>query len=144
MPSIQPPPPSADDDPVLQLRETRQLLVDTIDYLERLPPVPMTREFCKRLRARLDAKPIKLAAAIRSELHGKGPYSPAGLPLLEVTLTANLVAQVRVPTDLHGASRTFVVERLGHLFKVGEAVAIQLAERPAVAGQSGGSGEQDV
>jgi hypothetical protein len=140
MPSIQPPTLSTGDDPVLQLRETRQLLVETIDYLERLPPVPVTREFCKRLRARLDAKPVKLAAAVRSELHGKGPYSPAGLPLLEVTLTADLVAKLRIPTDLHGATRAFAVERLGQMFKGGEAVAIQLDERQVVAGQGASSG----
>ena len=120
---------TAAQDALRELLDIRAALQDTIDYLERLPPVPATRHFCKKLRARLDTAPMKVAQNMRLELHGRGPYSPAGIPLMEATLNADRVLTVQMPRGLHGASRDYALKGLLALLKSGESIGIQLEER---------------
>jgi hypothetical protein len=94
-----------------ELRAGQGLLRDVLAYLERLPPVPVTRDFCKQLRARLDAPAQAATSTWRRELHGIGPYTAAGLPLLEASLVEDEL-RVWVPVDLKGASRDFAVQEI--------------------------------
>jgi hypothetical protein len=116
-------------DALRELQDIRAALQDTIDYLERLPPVPVTREFCRNLRARLNAKPMMIAQERRHELHGQGSFTPAGVPLVEATLTPDNVLTIGLPREVHGAMREHALERLVVILKGGGAVSVQLEER---------------
>ncbi len=77
--------------------ETLQLLQEAVDYLNRLPPVPVTRELTRKLQAHIDAPHVQGAqreasfaeheASIR---HGRA-YSPLGLILFEVVTDGKFV-----------------------------------------------------
>lgn len=85
-------------------RATLEVLRETLAYLERLPPVPVTKEFCKRLRAHLEEPTQRLVAMGSRELHGRGPYTPVGLPLLQASVVDDSLT-VGLPDGLNASSR---------------------------------------
>ncbi|WP_137922310.1 hypothetical protein [Hydrogenophaga sp. 2FB] len=87
--------PFLDDD---KHQKTLELLAEAVDYLNRLPHVPATRDLSARLQAHLDEPSQMLVARRRPELHG-GIFSAAGLPLLEVAVVDE-VARIQYPQDL--------------------------------------------
>jgi hypothetical protein len=96
------------------LRAALQLLQETADYLERLPTVPATHHLAARLRRHL-AEPTARAALVPpppAALQGRGPFTPAGLPLLQASITGDGWLTVGVPEALHGASRDYALREL--------------------------------
>ena len=85
-------------------RATLEMLRETLAYLERLPPVPVTKAFCMRLRDHLDEPTQRLVAMGRRELYGRGPYSAAGIPLLQASVVDDVLT-VSLPDGLDPASR---------------------------------------
>lgn len=79
-----------------QLREVLRKMADVLAYLERLPPVPVTRAFCRDLAAFLDAPTSRLVLDHESPRRGSC-YSPAGLPLLHAELRGEMLT-VRLPS----------------------------------------------
>jgi hypothetical protein len=77
--------------------ETLNLLQKTVDYLNRLPVVPMTRALCKEIEAHLADPSIEAAkrAAMQAERMATTRvaqrYSPAGKLMAEVIVTADNV-----------------------------------------------------
>lgn len=112
-------------------RATLEMLRETLEYLERLPPVPVTREFCSRLRAHLDEPTQRLLASGRRELHGVGPYTVAGIPLLEASVVDEVLT-VALPTDLHSnEARQSALDELMRRFS-NKGVKVQLYARNTV------------
>jgi hypothetical protein len=66
-------------------RATLTMLSETLDYLRRLPPVPVTMEFCKRIQAHLD-EPTHSIVARERDTWVAGLYTAAGLPILDAKL----------------------------------------------------------
>lgn len=85
-------------------RATLDMLRETLAYLERLPPVPVTKEFCRRLQAHLEEPTQRLVATGRRELHGMGPYTAVGFPLLEASVVDDVLT-VGLPDRLSLESR---------------------------------------
>ncbi|OIS90320.1 hypothetical protein [Brucella cytisi] len=79
-----------------QLREALRKMADVLAYLERLPPVPVTRELCRDLAAFLDAPTSRLVLDHESPRRGSY-YSAAGLPLLDAELRGDTLT-VRLPS----------------------------------------------
>ena len=124
-----------------EMRETQAMLLETADYLDRLPAVPTTRALAKRLRARLPS-PKQVVEKKSVDLHGRGPYIPSGLPLLEASLIANEL-RIWIPTAIKGASRDHVLKEIvkrlseGHLglalFEPAGEVEVAPRSRPTTA-----------
>ena len=77
--------------------ETLQLLQKTVDYLNRLSPVPVTRQLVNELQAHLDAPHVRAvqreAAALeleKSVRHGN-IYSPSGLCSFQAVVDRGVV-----------------------------------------------------
>lgn len=85
-------------------RATLEMLRETLAYLERLPPVPVTKDFCRKLREHLEQPTQRLVAMGRRELHGIGPFTPAGLPMLEASLVDDVLT-VGLPGSLDAKAR---------------------------------------
>ncbi|MES2027396.1 MAG: hypothetical protein V4448_17760 [Pseudomonadota bacterium] len=93
--------------------ETLDLLQKTVDYLKRLPKVPITHDLIREIdshlanpgvsAARREAETQELLASMRVAQQ----FSPAGLVLFEVVVEASQVT-VKVPALPSG-----VVERMG-------------------------------
>lgn len=104
----------------------------------RLPP-DVNRQFVASLRERLSRAPLREAARLRREerLHGEGPYSPAGLPLLEISLAPSAEprfdaeATVGLPQSMKGASREHVLEHVVSTLRAGRTLSVYLASRIA-------------
>jgi hypothetical protein len=92
-------------------RATLEMLRETLAYLERLPPVPVTKDFCRRLRGHLEDPTQRLVAMGRRELHGRGPYTPVGLPLLEASVVDDSLT-VGLPAGMDAETREECVELL--------------------------------
>lgn len=92
-------------------RATLEMLRETLTYLERLPPVPVTKEFCRKLHAHLEEPTQRLVATGRRELHGIGPFTPAGLPMLEASLVDDVLT-VGLPAGLDAESRDHALRQL--------------------------------
>ena len=82
--------------------ETLQLLQQTVDYLNRLPPVPVTRQLVRELQAHLDAPHVRAVqreaeATERAALRLQGAtYAVSGLPMFDVVVEQS-VAYVLAP-----------------------------------------------
>ncbi|GAB3645057.1 hypothetical protein [Ramlibacter alkalitolerans] len=98
----------SDDD---KHRATLDMLRESLEYLERLPPVPLTREFCARIRVHLEEPTQRLVSRSQRELHCEA-FSPVGRPLVEVSvvdeqLTIQLPASLTKPKDRQAAAVDF-------------------------------------
>lgn len=82
-------------------RATLDMLSETLEYLRRLPPVPVTLDFCKRIQAHLDQPTNALVARERDTWVGD-MFSPAGLPPLDVKLRGNVLS-LQFPAGPKGA-----------------------------------------
>lgn len=77
--------------------DTLKLLQETVDYLERLPIVPMTRSLCKKIEAHLadpsvvSAKRAALEAEQLAKTRVAQRYGPVGDLMAEVIVTAESV-----------------------------------------------------
>lgn len=85
-------------------RASLDMLRETLAYLERLPPVPVTKEFCRRLRDHLEEPTQRLVARGRRELHGIGPFTAVGIPLLEASVVDDALT-VGLPDGLDPKAR---------------------------------------
>jgi hypothetical protein len=89
--------------------ETLRLLREVDKYLMRLPAVPLTRELCRKIEDHLSdpaRAAVNEAARVNDarSLHG-GIYSPAGIPLLQVSLEgSNLTLRTGIPKSTAGES----------------------------------------
>jgi hypothetical protein len=92
-------------------RATLDMLRETLAYLERLPPVPVTKEFCRRLRAHLEEPTQRLVSGGRRELHGIGPFTVVGLPLLEASVVDDVLT-VGLPERMEPPSREECLKQL--------------------------------
>lgn len=90
--------------------DTLQLLQETVDYLNRLPVVPVTHALCKKIEAHL-ADPTVVTVrrrALENECMEKtrvaARYNPAGILMAEVIVTAEDVTyrfpEIRALTSL--------------------------------------------
>lgn len=119
----------SDDD---KHRATLTMLQETLAYLERLPPVPVTRGFCARLRAHLDEPTQRLVAQGRRELYG-GFFTAVGLPVLEASVTDDVLS-ICIPTKLtRSADREAALREVGKLLAKGP-IALDLKSRNAANG----------
>lgn len=78
-----------------QHADTLNLLREALEYLERLPTVPLTRELCRRVQHHLDEPLARLLEEKRlneGQLRGAGAFTPAGLPVV--------LARVKWPEEL--------------------------------------------
>jgi hypothetical protein len=91
-----------------QHRATLEVLRETLDYLERLPKVPVTRELCARVQAHLDDPTHRLVARVHRELHGSAVTS-AGLPLLDACVKENVLT-LQLPHLPDGKARVALNE----------------------------------
>lgn len=79
------------------LGDTLELLAEVSDYLSRLPNVPVTRELIKKIDAHQNdpgaLTAMRIAKQIEAEAQSRvvGLYTPAGLPLMEVEVQADMV-----------------------------------------------------
>lgn len=105
----------SDDD---KHRETLEVLRETLDYLQRMPPHPMTKAFCARLQAHLDEPTQRLVAQGQRELHGR-MWTPVGLPLLEASLAGETLT-IQVPDNMTGNMRKWAIQELGERLKAGQ------------------------
>lgn len=96
---------------------TLEVLREALDFLQRLPNVPVTREFCSKLQAHLDDPTNRLIARVEPELLGQA-RNAAGLPLLECSVIGNRVT-VRVPDSVKGTMRVASVREVSHLVAQG-------------------------
>lgn len=102
-------PSHTDDD----LAAALQLLAEAADYLLRLPPVPATRHLAGRLRRHLATPAARQAVYVPAlVLSGRGPYTAAGVPLIEATLREGGELELNVPAGLHGATRDYARREL--------------------------------
>lgn len=92
-------------------RATLEMLRETLAYLERFPPVPVTKDFCKRIREHLEEPTQRLVARGRRELHGRGPYTAVGMPLLEASVVDDALT-VSLPDGLRPESREECLKQL--------------------------------
>lgn len=105
--------------------ETLQLLQETVDYLNRLPPVPVTRELTRKLQAHLDAPHVLGAqreasfAEQEASLRHARSYSPAGLPLFEVISDGEFVYYKA------GSAEEFADQRRVKLMREGFAMRLE-------------------
>ncbi len=82
--------------------ETLNLLQKTLDYLQRLPVVPVTRALCNEIEAHLvdpGVAAARRAATVAEQLavtRGARVFDPAGRLRMEVTVTAQEVT-FRIP-----------------------------------------------
>lgn len=76
-------------------RATLEMLRQVLDYLERLPPVPITKAFCAELRQHLNEPTQRLLENSRRELHGVF-YTTTGIPLL-LAMVADDALKLKVP-----------------------------------------------
>lgn len=116
----------SDDD---KHRATLDMLRDTLAYLERLPPVPVTREFCARLREHLAEPTQRLVSQGRRELYGDC-FTAVGLPVLEASVVDDILT-VGVPASLtRPADRQTALQELAKLLAKGS-IALKLESRNA-------------
>lgn len=99
-------------------RATLDLLRETLSFLERMPKAPVTREFCARLQAHLDEPTQRLVATVQRELRGTGPFTPAGVPLLEASLIDRSLT-IGLPTELRPADRPYALQEISRLLAAG-------------------------
>ena len=92
-------------------RASLEMLRETLAYLERLPPVPVTKEFCRRLRKHLEDPTQRLVALGRRELYGAGPFTAVGMPLLEASVVDDALTAV-LPRGLDPEAREECLEEL--------------------------------
>lgn len=111
-------------------RATLEMLRETLGYLERLPPVPVTRSFCAKLRAHLEEPAHRLVEQSRRELFGRGPFTAAGLPLLEASVVGD-VLRIKLPEQLTAANRKLALAEIAKLLQADE-LALQLEARNSV------------
>ncbi len=79
-------------------RESLAMLRETLDYLRRLPPNAITREFCEKIEAHLDDPSHKLMAAQRQS-RTKSLYTAAGVEWLNLTLQGQTVTVKLAPVS---------------------------------------------
>lgn len=91
-------------------RATLDVLRETLAYLERLPPVPITKEFCARLRAHLDEPTQRLISKGQRELYG-ALWTPVGLPVLRASVVGDILT-IDVPPTIKGDARKAAVAEL--------------------------------
>lgn len=104
------------------LSDTLELLAEVSDYLSRLPNVPVTRELIKKIDAHQNdpgaLTAMRIAKQIEAEAQSRvvGLYTPAGLPLMEVEVQADMVRPKIGPESI----RRGVLRRLeqGQEFKL--------------------------
>lgn len=104
--------------------ETLQLLQEAVDYLNRLPAVPVTRELSRKLQAHLDAPHVlgaqREAAFAEHEAsirHGR-VYSPVGQPLFEVVADGEFVYLRTGHAQDHGDQRRLNLMREGFVMRL--------------------------
>ena len=79
------------------LGDTLELLAEVSDYLGRLPHVPVTKELINKIEAHQNnpgaLTAMRIAKQIEAEAQSRvvGLYTPAGLPLIEVEVQADMV-----------------------------------------------------
>ena len=79
------------------LGDTLELLAEVSDYLRRLPHVPATKELINKIEAHQNdpgaLTAMRIAKQIEAEAQSRvvGLYTPAGLPLIEVEVQADIV-----------------------------------------------------
>lgn len=70
--------------------ETLAALAEALEYLERMPPVPVTRDMCRKIRAHLDDPVHRLVQANNDTtvtVRSGGLYTPWGMPLVIAKVT---------------------------------------------------------
>ena len=79
------------------LGDTLDLLAEVSDYLGRLPHIPVTKELIGKIEAHQNdpgaLTAMRIAKQIETEAQSRvvGLYTPAGLPLMEVEVQADMV-----------------------------------------------------
>lgn len=98
--------------------ETLRLLQETVDYLLRLPAVPVTRELCRKLQAHIDAPDTRAAkreadsALLRQNSRYGQKFSPAGLLLVQAEVEP-AVATIKIPVlSQPGPRQAHMIRRL--------------------------------
>lgn len=84
-------------------RETLRMLREALDFLERLPAVPVTRAICARVELHLNEPTHRLLAQSAQARVGTA-YTVVGLPFLEVRLDDDTV-KLSVPDALESEAR---------------------------------------
>jgi hypothetical protein len=80
-------------------KATLDLLREVADFLDRLPPVPVTRDMSRKVRAHLEEPTQRLVEHVEHERKTKRrgeTFTPAGLPLLAAELREQLVTVKRL------------------------------------------------
>lgn len=112
-------------------RATLEVLRETLDYLERLPKVPVTRELCARVKMHLDQPTYRLIAGVRREMHGTAITS-VGLPVLDASVLDD-VLRLKLPQEPHlrACDRQTAISEVLRQLTSGEGLAIGLKSRNA-------------
>lgn len=108
------------DELALAYRQARELLEQTRDYLLRLPPVPVTRDFAHRIEAHLK-QPAAVhlqrafeAAASEATLMTWGRFMPNGEPFLNARVQGRTLSVWSPHLSKRKAAAKAVVEALEH------------------------------
>lgn len=78
-------------------RNTLAVLQEALDYLRRMPPVPVTVEMCGKLQRHLEHPTNRLVAEQQDTWAGES-YQPSGLCYLVARMKGGLL-EVRIPQD---------------------------------------------
>lgn len=106
-------------------RETLAVLQEALDYLRRMPPVPVTVEMCRKLQRHLE-QPTSRLVSQQNDAWAGGAYLPAGLCFLTARLQGS-VLEVRLPPQAKGVSQSFVEQMA--MERLRDGVKIQLENR---------------
>lgn len=83
-------------------RESLAILEDALAYLKRMPNVPVTVDFCRKIQEHLDAPTNRLLINTRETWHGE-VFTAAGVKLLDATLCDDRLS-VTLPEKPNGLS----------------------------------------
>ncbi|MBC7990775.1 MAG: hypothetical protein H7Y19_14500 [Luteimonas sp.] len=112
--------------------ETSRLLAEVLDYMLRLPAVPLTVELARKVRAHLDDPGHWLAVeqakheARRAALRHGANYTPAGVPVVEVEIDRD-IARLWTPPEAAWKGREIPL-----LHRLRQVETVQLADGPAL------------
>lgn len=83
-------------------KESLAMLEDVLAYLKRMPNVPVTVDFCRKIQEHLDAPTNRLVMSARETWRGE-VFTAAGVKLLDATLCDDRLS-VTLPAKPNGMS----------------------------------------